>query len=252
MSTRDLFEKLTKLPEGPADIPEIPPIELIALFVCFERRLRQWKKNTLADFAGVSISTVERIERGEKVSDDALDLIAQALGYVSGHFTAPRCRIGAQESAKRLAKQFGEMEAVAVARMNTHRQVRAVAGCQAYLIHRPGVPEIYDADLTNLVDWLDLASSVLSDKIYKSPPAELKKHELYNDIVRCIREIEKHGFIVLSGVMNAPQERLPDWKVAVISVTPKLSDPGALKRKHLFVDRRTVRFNRPFDDIFAH
>ena len=45
---------------------------------------------------------------------------------------------------------------------------------------------------------------------------------------------------VLSGVMNAPQEGIPDWKVAVISVTPKLSDPGALKRRHVFVDRRIV------------
>ena len=40
--------------------------------------------------------------------------------------------------------------------------------------------------------------------------------------------------------MSAPQEGIPDWKVAVISVTRKLSDPGALKRRHVFVDRRIV------------
>jgi hypothetical protein len=50
---------------------------------------------------------------------------------------------------------------------------------------------------------------------------------------------------VLSGVMNAPQEGIPDWKVAVVSVTPKLSDPGALKRKHVLVDRRIVASRPP-------
>jgi hypothetical protein len=45
---------------------------------------------------------------------------------------------------------------------------------------------------------------------------------------------------VLSGVMPAPQDRLPDWKVAVVSITPRLTDPGAAKRRHLMVDRRVV------------
>jgi hypothetical protein len=50
------------------------------------------------------------------------------------------------------------MEAVAVAPMNIHRQIREAASCDALLMHRPDVPKVYDADLANLAEWLDLAS----------------------------------------------------------------------------------------------
>ncbi|MFD2054907.1 hypothetical protein ACFSQT_18125 [Mesorhizobium calcicola] len=40
--------------------------------------------------------------------------------------------------------------------------------------------------------------------------------------------------------MEAPQPGLPDWKVAIVSVTPRLTDPGAPKRRHVMVDRRCV------------
>jgi len=106
-------------------------------------------------------------------------------------------------------------------------------------MHRPDVPEVYDADLAGLNEWLDLASFILSTEI-ESAASERGRRDLYNDILGCIGEIEKRGLTVLSGVMNAPQEGIPDWKVAVISVTPKLSDPGASKRRHVFVDRRIV------------
>jgi hypothetical protein len=53
-----------------------------------------------------------------------------------------------------------------------------------------------------------------------------------------VTELERRGLTVLSGVMSAPQDGMPDWKVAVISITPKLTDPGAVKRRHLMVDHR--------------
>jgi hypothetical protein len=90
MTTQDLLDKITQLPERPIDVPTAPPIELVAFVVRWNRGLRQWKTTTLAGFARVSVSTVERIERGERVSDNALDRIAQAFGYEAGYFTAPR------------------------------------------------------------------------------------------------------------------------------------------------------------------
>jgi transcriptional regulator with XRE-family HTH domain len=240
MSNKDILDKIANLPVGPSDIPVVPAPELIGFFVRWERGLRQWKKSTLADFSSVSVSTIERVERGEKVSNEALDRIAQGLGREPGYFTAPRYRLGPEQAAASLVETFVEMEAVAVARMDTHRQVREAASCQAFLMHRPDVPEAYDADLANLTEWLDLASFILAKEFESASASERGRRDLYNDILGCIREIEKRGLTVLSGVMNAPQEGIPDWKVAVISVTPKLSDPGALKRRHVLVDRRIV------------
>lgn len=244
MTVQNLLDKISLLPTEPSNIPEVPPAELVAFVVRWNRGLRQWKKSTLADFARVSISTVERVERGEKVSEEALDKIAQGLGYEAGYFTKPRLRMGANEAAASLMDTFGNMEAVSVAPMRTHRAIREASQCQAFLIHRPDVPEAYDADIDNLREWLDLASFVLSRPEDNLPPAERGRRSLYDDILACVHELERRGLTILSGVMHAPQDRLPDWKVAVISATPKLADPGAPKRRYLMVDRRVVAFPR--------
>jgi len=239
MTTEDLLDKITQLPRQRADIPLAPPIELVGFVVRWNRGLRQWKTTTLADFARVSVSTVERIERGERVSDEALDRIAQAFGYEAGYFTTPRLPLGADETAASLVETYSHLEIVPVAPMKTHRAVRDAARCDAFLIYRPGVPETYNDDIANLQEWLDLASFLLSD-IAEPPPSERGRRDLYNDILACVGNLERRGLTILSGVMSAPQDCLPDWKVAVISITPRLTDPGAVKRRHLMVDRRVV------------
>ncbi|WP_203530170.1 hypothetical protein, partial [Ensifer canadensis] len=66
------------------------------------------------------------------------------------------------------------------------------------------------------------------------------RRKLYNDILDHIKGMERRGLTVLSGVMPVPQPELPTWKIAVVSVTPKLTDPGAIKRSHVYVDKRSV------------
>src|ERR1700675_2746254 len=110
MSTKDILKTIVSLPVGLSDIPQIPPPELIGFCVRWERGLRQWKRSTLADFACVSVSTIERVERGEKVSDEALDRIARGLGREPGYFTAPRYRLGPEQAVASLDETFGEME----------------------------------------------------------------------------------------------------------------------------------------------
>lgn len=66
MTTQMLVDKIVQLAEPSSDVAIVPPIELVAFIVRLERYLRQWKVSTLADFAGISISTVERVERGKR------------------------------------------------------------------------------------------------------------------------------------------------------------------------------------------
>jgi len=127
MSTHDLLDRIARLDHTPSDEPVIPEPEVIGFFVSWVRKLRQWKQSTLADFARVSLSTVERVERGEKVSDEALERIAEALGYERGSFTAPRHRIGLEQAAAEVAEEFGQIEPVSVSPLRTQRQVRALA-----------------------------------------------------------------------------------------------------------------------------
>lgn len=239
MNAQELLDKIKELPNKPVDVPTAPPVELVAMVVRWGRHLKQWKATTLADFARVSLSTVERVERGDKVSDDALDRIAQALGYEQGAFTTPRLPIGPEKAAEQMVETYGHLEPLAVTPMKTHKAIRDAARCQAYLIHRPDVPNTYDTEIANLGEWLDLASFVLSEMMEDSP-SERGRRDLYNDILGCVAELERRGLTVLSGVMAAPQPGLPDWKVAIVSVTPRLTDPGAPKRRHVLVDRRCV------------
>lgn len=240
MNAQELLDKIKELRNKPVDVPMAPPVELVAMVVRWGRHLKQWKATTLADFARVSLSTVERVERGDKVSEEALDRIAQVLGYEPGAFTTPRLPIGPDRAAEELAETYGHLEPVAVAPMKTHKAIREAAKCQAFLIHRPEVPKTYDGEIANLGEWLDLASCVLSDLVDDPSSTERGRRDLYNDILACVAELERRGLTVLSGVMQAPQPGLPDWKVAIVSVTPRLTDPGAPKRRHVMVDRRCV------------
>lgn len=58
---------------------------------------------------------------------------------------------------------------------------------------------------------------------------ERDRRDLYNDILACVGNLERRGLTVLFGVMPALQDRLPDWKVAVVSVTQQFTGPGAAK-----------------------
>jgi transcriptional regulator with XRE-family HTH domain len=240
MSAKQLFEKLRSMDLPQTGEPVVPPPELIGFFVLWVRSLKNWKQSTLAEFAKVSISTIERIERGEKVSDEFLERVGIALGYESGYFTTPRRRKSAEEVGAELQEDWGQMEAVEVKPLRTQPHMRQLIDCHAYLVHRPGVGEEFDGDIENLTEWLDLASFIVNSRYESDNAREVRRRELYASILRCVQHLARRGLSVLAGVMPAPQEGLPEWKVAIISVTPKATDPGAFKRRAVFVDRRCV------------
>jgi hypothetical protein len=90
MTFGDILDRIVEMGPGDPNMARVPPKELIAFFVRWSRGLRQWKQHTLASFAGVALSTVERVERADRVSDACLDRIAVALGHEPGYLTTPR------------------------------------------------------------------------------------------------------------------------------------------------------------------
>jgi len=239
MNTYAKWESFMTSQDRPTDVPTPPPLETVAYFVRACRTLRNWKVSTLADFATVSVSTVERVERAQKVSEEALDKIAAALGRERGAFYTPRIPLGPEKAFEALVEAYGHMEEVAVAPMNTHRAIREAAKCGGILVHSPEVPEVYDDDISTLREWIDLASFVLCEEI-ESADEEPSRRKLYNDILDFVAEMERKGLTVLSGVMTSKEPNHNGHKVAIISVTPKLNDPGAIKRTSIFVDSRII------------
>ncbi len=240
MSFNDILDKVAKLPPRNPLSAEPPPPELVAFFVRSIRNLRQLKRETLASIANVSISTVERIERGERVSTESPELIEIALGYDKGYLTAPRLPLSEEEAMRQLVERYGEMDVVSVRPLRTQRQVRELAHCHAFLPHCLDTDEYLKDEIMGLVEWLDLASFLLSEDTVSEFKETGNRRKLYADILSYVRGMEKRGFTVLAGVMPASHPGIPEWKVAVISVCPRSTDPGAIKRRNIFVDRRCV------------
>lgn len=240
MKTHEILERIQTMSRTPVEGVVSPPVELVAMVVRWGRHLRQWKVSTLADYARVSLSTVERVERADAVSPKAMDSIAQALGYPSGAFTTPRLPLEPGQTGEALLDHLGHLEPVAVVPMRTQKSVRDAARCSAFIIHKPDVPEMFDGEIAELAQWLDFAGFALSDLVEVPSTARRGRRELYGDILNHVAGLEKRGLTVLSGVMPAPQPGLPDWSVAILSITPRLTDPGAAKRRHIMVDRRAV------------
>ncbi|MFN3859429.1 MAG: helix-turn-helix domain-containing protein [Caulobacter sp.] len=237
MSKQTLLERIAQLPR---DVPgeHVPPPELVAFTIAIARGLRNWKQSTLADFAGVSISTVERVERGERVRHSALEKIGQALGYHAGYFTAPREQISNKE-AEAIAQEWGSLVPVEVSTITTQPQIRRLVQTHGLIIHCPGCEEEIEPDIRSLAEWLDLGSFLFS-KLLPPEPKEVdgRKREFYRGVFEAVRQIETQGYTVLAGITTTTVMGIEDWRVAVVSVTPKKSDPGAPKRRLVLVDKR--------------
>jgi hypothetical protein len=102
MNAQELLDKIKELPDKPVDVPTAPPIELVAMVVRWARHLKHWKATILADFACVSLSTVERVLRGDKVSDDSPT--AKACCVMST--ARPACRVHDGSAVPRAACSF--------------------------------------------------------------------------------------------------------------------------------------------------
>jgi len=227
--------------------PCMPARDTIALFVRSVRNLLRWKQQTLADFAGVSLSTVERVERAEKVGDEYLDRIAVGLHYERGLFTTPRVPFVAWG----YDRGVGEFRSCNGATPLFSSRYPPAWELSRLLTSSASVSEAHDGLIYALVEWLDLASYLLDAPHDQAPPpAEGRRRELYACILGCVRSIERTGLYVLGGVMDAPQLGIPEWKVAVVSVTLRRDDPGAPKRREVYVDRRCVELPARLQDGF--
>ncbi|CAM3238949.1 helix-turn-helix domain-containing protein [Asticcacaulis taihuensis] len=238
MSTKDLWDRFVKAVEADQGGFRAPPLEMTAIVVQMERRLQNWKVSTLADFAGVSVSTVERVERGEPVSRESLDQIAVALGHEVGHYTEPRWPRPMEDVHAEMAEQFGNMEVVKVKVLKTQADVRQIANCHACLPVTPQLPAEFQDEVLGLVEWFDLAGFLMCGALNGGHGGEGRRRELYSDILEAVADLERKGLTVLCGVMDAPRPDFEDHRVAVLSVSQKATDPGAPKRKIMLIDRR--------------
>jgi hypothetical protein len=236
-----------------AGIPEVPSPTVIADFVKTARRQWGWKQATLAYMAKVSLSTVERVERGEAISSESLDQIAVAIGQQPGAFTDPRVPLGAAETLERFSRSVAPFEDrvwIAVRPVTGHRQVMELASSHLFLTDAGRLSDACAAEaqghISGLVEYLDLVSFVISTEAKNSPVtvkrrAPVQRRKLYTDLLNWVRETERQtNSVILAGNYEAETDNdaLPKAKVSVLGFFPKSTDPAAIKRRSAAVPAR--------------
>lgn len=221
----------------------VPPARVVAQFVQWSRHVLQWKKETLASFAGVSLSTVERIERGEQVSVASLDRVAVALKQPKGAFTEPRVPLGLKATLNKLEenwKQFEGTKPVDLRPLRTLLQIGALVRAHMYLVDGGRLGEDLSAEIAAFCEWLDYGSFVIGSEedplFHTSRRGRVQRRKIYRTILDQAREIERRGMAVaLAGIYKAETniKTSPEWSIGVVSFFPKTSDPGAIKRRVL-------------------
>lgn len=238
MSMDELLKRIAAEPLSTDGMPRRPSRDLLAMLVRMGRSMRGWKAQTLADFAGVSLSTVERVERAAAVSDVTLELIGTALGYEPGDFTKERVPLSPEETYASIERDWGGLVPVPVAPLAKETQLRAMSRCHAMLKIGRGFDEDARALLDGLAEWIDLIGFVRSDVTPADGPKRMR--ELYQGALGCARRLRGVGMNVLAGVWTNPKPTVPDFAYAILAISPRALDPGAVKRSHIMLDRREV------------
>jgi hypothetical protein len=194
------------------------------------------------------LSTIERIERGEPVSTESLDRVAEALRQPPGAFTASRTPSTTEEALQRLeesAALFAETVTVPVKPLRGHRQIAELARSDLIIVDGSRMGDSYDADIDTLREWLDLTSFILATEdngsIIQTDADPVKRRTLYDDVLTCVRDIERRGHAVaLAGTyqIEPTNKAMPKATAALVGFFPKLTDPAAINRRTLFAPVR--------------
>jgi transcriptional regulator with XRE-family HTH domain len=208
--------------------------------------MRNLKQRALASLAGVSLSSIERIERAEEVTDAILDKVAVALGRSEGEFTTPRIPIPREEAVKLMCdsfKPFLDKVTVPVAPLRLERQVRALANTEFGYVFAPELEPECSGELADLREWVEFISFIIG---YDRDPLTPRKcradcpkpRKLYRDFLAAVRRFEiETDSVVLCGTYEAKTNHsaMPTAKVGVVRAFPRSTDPGAIKRNRLLL-----------------
>lgn len=221
----------------------------LAAYVKLQRGQLRWKRGLLASMAGVSLSTVERVERGDAVKPAALERIAEALGLERDAFTHQRARLSETEQQAWLDRCLGWLKThvpVKVAPMRHERQLRALSSTQ-FVVFDSDLGDAAAADLAEFRGWLNLTGFVrgTADGTFSPPPERrFRMRSLYSDVFEHVRGMERrHRAVCLVGTYMAETNLplVPEAEIGVLALRSKEANPAAWKIDVLFAERRIAR-----------
>lgn len=274
MSVRSVLRRLENAnatveqePGVPCTVPRRPDPDAIAFCVACSRALKQLSIQALASMAGVSTSSIERIERGERVSDKTLRKVAVAVNQKEDAFTAERIPLSRDETERALiawAAPYEGMTVVPVSHFTKQRQVRELSRCDGALIDGSRLDDDAQSLVADLREWIDLAGYIRAtqehDAFITSEPFP-GICEFNREVLAAVREVERVGRAtaltgcydaewVLPDPVNKASRTIP-VRVGLMALFPKETDPCAIKRRILWAPEQIV-YCLPREDTPAH
>jgi len=252
MTRPSLYDRIASLPRPEPGKLLTPPAPLIAFLVIMGRKARALKQSALADLASVSLSTLERIERGDPVSAEALEKVTAALGMPADYFTAPRLPRTHEEMAEDFRREPSNPVLIKVAPLRNQAQLRALTACETLLMF-PSDDEAATVEaMRSLAEWIDFLGFVLNEhKIFKDLKPSRDRRAVYQSVLDHVAGLQARGFMVLAGVTTRSRAAGEgDERVAFFSITTKAADPSGLARRSIIIDLDQIARNgvRPLLD----
>ncbi len=178
-------------------------------FVRSMRKLRETKRLVLAQEAGISEKSLERLESGVRVSDEVYRKVALAVGQKEDAFLGPRYIRTREEAARKAIEDLEKLvtdqkkwEAenllIDANPFTDERDMRRILDCWGAMIVNYSEVKGEAVDLAaafkqNLTDWCDIASEI----------GETGKLDACRSLLAEIREIERNGYVARFGTYKA-------------------------------------------------
>ncbi len=223
-----------------------PSAESLAFFVRMQRGLLRWKQQTLAAMANVSLSTIERVERGDTVAVESLNKIAIALGFPDEYLTATRRKLTEAEALESIHESLAWMDGrleVPVAPLTKERQIRDLATADM-LVMDSDLGEIVEDDLFELREWFELVGFMRCTQtglIGPKPDRGFRMRELYGSLLAHLAQIQtSHRAVCLVGTYTANTDYpiVPTATVAVIALRSTIKNPACAKINVLWCEQK--------------
>jgi transcriptional regulator with XRE-family HTH domain len=220
--------------------PRVPPLNTVAEFVKLQRSFYGWKRETLAAVARVSLSTIERVERGERVRKSSLEKLALAMNQPQDAFTAERLPVSEAEAFAALVQSFSwisDTVPVEVAPLRNERQLRAIADTEVAVVTSDLQGDEAVCAVENLREYLDLTSFVRAQNGVVLPKRDrsFSLRRFYRSVLEAARDVERdYKAVCLVGTYEAKSRACSNdiIRVAVTAVRSREKNPaaGAIKQ----------------------
>lgn len=229
-------------------IDEVAVQDLTGLgaYVRLQREMLHWKQATLAAMAGVSVTTVERVERGKTVRPASLEKIAVAFEMEPDAFTRLRCLLSEEDAVANLKKSLdflNHKKPVVVAPFRTEVQLRALATTHFVVLDTDLGDETHD-DLAGLREWIDLAAFMKpgpSGLFWRKPDRDHRVRRLYSNVFDRVDEMERrHDAVCLVGTYEAECEdpTFGPVPIGLLCLRSKRRNPAAALLDQMWVEKR--------------